>query len=152
MSIPHFFLFITFALLYYFSGGGAAKTELATQVCRNTTDFVFCRNAIYSDRRAPDADRVVLAYIAFGLAYSNASDTRNYIASRIKSGGGNSGELSRLKNCKIAWSIIIRRFGSWLRCWATWTRRRIPGWINCPLKLRDIHALAKKGSARATRR
>ncbi|KAI3456618.1 hypothetical protein Pfo_013281 [Paulownia fortunei] len=86
-----------------FLSATAKRIELATQVCRNTTNFAFCRDTIYSDPRAPDADRYVLAYIAFGKAYSNATHTRNYIVSKIKSieaaGGGKSGILKGLKNC-----------------------------------------------------
>lgn len=75
----------------------AKKPELATEVCKNTTDFAFCRAAIYSDHRAPNADRYELIDIAFRKAFLNASDTRDYIASKIKSGGG--GKSDNLKKC-----------------------------------------------------
>ncbi|KAG6416399.1 hypothetical protein SASPL_123829 [Salvia splendens] len=62
-------------------------------VCRNTTDFAFCRAAVYSDPRAPSTDRYELIDVIFRLAYRNASDTRGYLAGEVKSGAG------ELKKC-----------------------------------------------------
>ncbi|KAK4439501.1 hypothetical protein Salat_0285000 [Sesamum alatum] len=90
------------------TAAAADRTELATEVCRNTTNFAFCRDAIYSDPRAPDADRYVLSYIAFGKAYSNATDTRDYIAYKIKSGGGKPEILRGLKKCLGHYEEAVR--------------------------------------------
>ncbi|KAL0283573.1 UNVERIFIED_CONTAM: hypothetical protein Sangu_2882000 [Sesamum angustifolium] len=146
-SVP---VLITFSVLSFFltypppllSATAADGTELATEVCRNTTSFAFCHDAIYSDPRAPDADRYVLSYIAFGKAYSNATDTRDYITSKIKSGGGKPETLRGLKKCLGYYEEAVRIL---VRCWATWIRRRFRGWINCRLRLKAIHALARSG-------
>lgn len=66
----------------------AAAEDLAIQVCKNTTDFTFCHDAVYSDSHAPGADRYQLVDIIFRQAYLNATDTRDYIAGEIKLGGG----------------------------------------------------------------
>ncbi|GFQ02766.1 pectinesterase inhibitor [Phtheirospermum japonicum] len=76
------------------------KAQLATQVCRNTTDFSFCLKTIYSDPRAPTADRIVLAYIAFGNAYLNSSNTQTQIQLKITDAeNGKSDVLDGLKSC-----------------------------------------------------
>ncbi|KAK6149594.1 hypothetical protein DH2020_017119 [Rehmannia glutinosa] len=65
----------------FISAAAANKTELATQICKNTTDFNFCRQIIYSDPRAPTADRVAVdTEILKGLQncltdYNEAIDT-----------------------------------------------------------------------------
>lgn len=59
-------------------------TQLVDHVCKNTTDYKFCVQAIYSDPRAPTADRYVLAYISFDLAYLNATHTSDYITLFLK--------------------------------------------------------------------
>ncbi|KAK6123907.1 hypothetical protein DH2020_042350 [Rehmannia glutinosa] len=86
-----------------FLSAAAKKPELAIQVCKKTTDFKFCRQTIYSDPRAPDADRVVLAYIAF----------KN--ASKIGGGGGKSGILKGLKSCLADYNQAIGDLSEVLR-------------------------------------
>ncbi|KAG8385926.1 hypothetical protein BUALT_Bualt03G0096000 [Buddleja alternifolia] len=79
-----------------------AINSLATEVCKNTTDFNFCRDTIYSDPHGPDADRVFLAYILVRKIYRNASDTKTYIESEIKSieaGRENRDLLKGMKKC-----------------------------------------------------
>ncbi|KAL7088419.1 hypothetical protein ACP275_13G126100 [Erythranthe tilingii] len=95
-----------------FSSAAAAADksyELATKVCKNTTDFNFCREVVFPDPRAAAADRVDLAYIIFNLTYINSTSTQEYIDREIKSietsGGGNSGDggavlLEGLKKCR----------------------------------------------------
>ncbi|KAM7528213.1 hypothetical protein LguiB_031623 [Lonicera macranthoides] len=61
------------------SAANSNSTELAYNVCKNTTDYNFCMGALYSDPRTATADRYVLAYISFDLAYLNATNTRAYI-------------------------------------------------------------------------
>ncbi|KAI5652388.1 hypothetical protein M9H77_29575 [Catharanthus roseus] len=75
---------------YYFLHAAAehvvypsSASSLADQVCKNTTNCTFCEQAIFSDSRAPTADRYVLAYISFGLAYVNATHTLNYTDSLL---------------------------------------------------------------------
>ncbi|KAL8461753.1 hypothetical protein ACS0TY_032200 [Phlomoides rotata] len=74
--------------------GGA---ELATEVCKQTKDFDFCHAWIYSEPNAATADRYELVDIVIRKAYSNASDTKDYIASHMKSAVGN--ESESLKKC-----------------------------------------------------
>ncbi|KAL0300920.1 UNVERIFIED_CONTAM: hypothetical protein Sradi_6368800 [Sesamum radiatum] len=94
----------------------AGTTELATQICRNTTSYAFCQEAMYSDPRAVAADRYVLAYIAYRQAYLNATDTADYIASELKSmgSGGVSGSLTGLRKCLGYYQEAIRRLAEML--------------------------------------
>lgn len=85
------FLFLTVAALCSlppFPSAAAGETDLAIQVCKNTTDFTFCHDAVYSDPHTPGADRYQLIDTIFRQAYLNASDTRKYIGEEIKLGGG----------------------------------------------------------------
>ncbi|XP_051125532.1 uncharacterized protein LOC127247631 [Andrographis paniculata] len=106
VAVATWFILLCPALI---SSAEEAK-ELASQVCRNTTDFSFCQDAIYADPRAPGANRVVLAYIAFGKAYANGTDTRAYIASRLTSGGANESEgvLTGMKNCLTKYDEAVQ--------------------------------------------
>ncbi|KAH6777195.1 hypothetical protein C2S52_007371 [Perilla frutescens var. hirtella] len=81
-------LLIVTALSCLVPSAAAQKEDLAIQVCKKTRDFAFCRAAIYSDPHAPGADRYMLIDIVLRQAYRNATDTRDYIAAAIKSGGG----------------------------------------------------------------
>ncbi|KAL1556285.1 cell wall / vacuolar inhibitor of fructosidase 2-like [Salvia divinorum] len=81
------------ALCCLLLSAAAQKPDLAIVVCRNTTDFAFCRAAVYSDPLTPGADRYELVDIIFRLTFRNASDTRGYIAGEVKSGAGD------LKKC-----------------------------------------------------
>ncbi|KAL3643301.1 hypothetical protein CASFOL_014116 [Castilleja foliolosa] len=88
----------------------STEAQLATQVCRNTTDFNFCNQTIYSDPRAPTADRIVLAYIAFGTAYLNATNIQTQIQLKITENEGrksNSSIDDQLKNCMDHYSDAI---------------------------------------------
>ncbi|KZV32890.1 invertase inhibitor [Dorcoceras hygrometricum] len=76
-----------------------ATTELATEVCKNTTIFDFCHTVIYSDPRAPTADRVTLAYIAFGQAHANTTKAVDYIDSWIKSRKEEDKTMVGMKKC-----------------------------------------------------
>ncbi|CAI9756701.1 unnamed protein product [Fraxinus pennsylvanica] len=80
----------------------AIPDELATQVCKNTTNFSFCKAAVYSDPRAPKADRYLLSYIVFGLAYKNATNTRDYIDISLKNMEGHAKPeiMEAMKKCQ----------------------------------------------------
>ncbi|THG08654.1 hypothetical protein TEA_015524 [Camellia sinensis var. sinensis] len=54
-------------------------SELVSSICKNTTNYRFCVESLYSDPRTPTADSYVLAYVSFDLAYLNASHTEDYI-------------------------------------------------------------------------
>lgn len=92
------------ALACSLSAAAEEKGELATEVCKNTTDFGFCRSAVYSDPRAATADRYDLIDIVYRKAWSNATDTKNYIASHMKSGS----EIS-LKKCADNYNEAIQK-------------------------------------------
>ncbi|MED6131688.1 hypothetical protein PIB30_012126 [Stylosanthes scabra] len=49
-------------------------------VCEKTSNYTFCVESLYSDHHTPNADPYALAYVAFRLAYRNATSTRDYIA------------------------------------------------------------------------
>ncbi|EYU27623.1 hypothetical protein ABFS82_13G140300 [Erythranthe guttata] len=84
-----------------FSSAADKSYELATKVCKNTTDFDFCRGVVFPDPRAAAADRVDLAYIIFNLTYINSTSTQEYIEREIKSiGGGDAALLEGLKKCR----------------------------------------------------
>ncbi|GFQ02762.1 cell wall / vacuolar inhibitor of fructosidase 2 [Phtheirospermum japonicum] len=119
--LSNFLLLITLTVLCFFLPPSAAadkKTPLAIEVCKNTTDFNFCRQSIYSDPRAATADRVILAYISFTNAYLNATYTRDYIASLIKSAGvgENHDDVVRgLKSCLGNYDEVVRAISEVLR-------------------------------------
>ncbi|OVA19705.1 Pectinesterase inhibitor domain [Macleaya cordata] len=60
-------------------------TKLVNSICNQTTNYKFCVDALYTDPRAPNADQIVLAYISFGLAYTNATNTQAYIKDLVVS-------------------------------------------------------------------
>ncbi|XP_030476867.1 cell wall / vacuolar inhibitor of fructosidase 2-like [Syzygium oleosum] len=63
----------------------AAATEIVKRVCEKTSDYRYCVAALYSDPRTPNADAYFLAYISFGLAYLNATHTRDHISRLLRS-------------------------------------------------------------------
>ncbi|KAF8031663.1 hypothetical protein BT93_D0774 [Corymbia citriodora subsp. variegata] len=66
----------------------AADPGLVDKVCKQTPDYKFCSDALNSDPRTPGADRITLAYVAFGLAYRNASSTQRRITSLLRNSTG----------------------------------------------------------------
>lgn len=82
LSTRFFLVFFSLALLYIST---STAEELATTICKKTTDFSFCHDALYADPKTPKADLVNLAYIAFRQADSNTTGTTNAIASMLKS-------------------------------------------------------------------
>ncbi|XP_075478693.1 uncharacterized protein LOC142519535 [Primulina tabacum] len=87
----------------------SATTELATKVCKSTTIFDFCRAVIYSDPRASTADRVALAYIAFGQAYTNTTKAADQIASWIKPGDKDETQVG-MKKCQRFYGWAAQSF------------------------------------------
>ncbi|XP_030516983.1 cell wall / vacuolar inhibitor of fructosidase 2-like [Rhodamnia argentea] len=65
-----------------------ADSRLVEELCNQTQDYKFCKDALDSDLRTPGADAVTLAYVAFGLAYSNASSTQDHITSLLSNSTG----------------------------------------------------------------
>ncbi|XP_027338242.1 cell wall / vacuolar inhibitor of fructosidase 2-like [Abrus precatorius] len=54
-------------------------TKLVDEVCGKTSNYTFCIESLYSDPNASESDSYGLAYVAFRLAYLNATNTRDYI-------------------------------------------------------------------------
>ncbi|CAK7325149.1 unnamed protein product [Dovyalis caffra] len=73
-------------------------TELVDKVCNQTSNYTFCLESLYSDSRTPDADPYTLAFISFGLAYTNASNTRDFIAELLKNTSSQD-DRHHLKRC-----------------------------------------------------
>ncbi|KAG5561018.1 hypothetical protein RHGRI_004143 [Rhododendron griersonianum] len=72
-------------------------SELVESVCKNTTIYAFCVDALYSDPRTPTIhDPYNLAYISFTLASLNASDARLYMQTLLKSSSSSRLEYSKL--------------------------------------------------------
>ncbi|KAI3440253.1 PMEI domain-containing protein [Psidium guajava] len=65
-----------------------ADSGLVDKVCKQTSDYKFCSDALNSDLRTPGADEITLAYIAFGLAYHKASSTQLQITSLLSNSTG----------------------------------------------------------------
>lgn len=86
------------------------SSELAIDVCKNTTNYNLCVEALYSDPRTPTADRYVLAYISFDLAYVNATATRAYIDQLLENNKNtnSSRELIGLKSCQGYYEKAVR--------------------------------------------
>ncbi|KAG8377473.1 hypothetical protein BUALT_Bualt08G0036600 [Buddleja alternifolia] len=118
-------LLITFISLPCFlpskSFSAAQGDDLIIHVCKNTNDFIFCNDTIYSDTRAIYArtSRTILAYIAFGKAAEYTIDIKDvYLPSEIKSiaaGGGESGILQGLLNCLDNYKIVRERLAHMLK-------------------------------------
>ncbi|KAK4434747.1 hypothetical protein Salat_0637600 [Sesamum alatum] len=107
---PLAFILCSVLLVSGTAASGAGTTELATQICRNTSSYAFCQEAMYSDPRAVGADRYLLAYIAYRQAYLNATETADYIASELKSGGAS----GSLRKCLGYYEEAIRRLAEML--------------------------------------
>ncbi|KAG8365319.1 hypothetical protein BUALT_Bualt18G0092300 [Buddleja alternifolia] len=103
-------------LLSTTAAAAARNNDLINRVCRNTTNAAFCSDVIYSDPHAADADQYFLAYIAFRAAYFNATDTSQYIASKLKSMAADrkSGILLGLRKCQGYYRDAIRTLAEML--------------------------------------
>lgn len=54
-------------------------TKLVDEVCAKTSNYSFCIESLYSGPHTPESDRYGLVFVAFRLAYLNATGTRDYI-------------------------------------------------------------------------
>ncbi|KAI3466474.1 hypothetical protein Pfo_023137 [Paulownia fortunei] len=116
-SVPLFtFILSCLTSMLFLSGAAAGTTDLATQVCRNTTNYAFCRDVIYSDPHSVGADQDFLAYIVFRQAYFNATNTQDYITSELKSmeAGRKSGKLTGLRKCQGYYQEAVQRLAEML--------------------------------------
>ncbi|KAJ6767574.1 hypothetical protein OIU74_021442 [Salix koriyanagi] len=99
-SFPYLCLafLVCFILIHASPAAIDEPTGLVDKVCNQTSNYTFCVEALYSDRRTPDADSYTLAFIAFGVAYANANSARDYIAELLKNTSGQDYH-SRLEIC-----------------------------------------------------
>ncbi|KAJ6986422.1 cell wall / vacuolar inhibitor of fructosidase 2-like [Populus alba x Populus x berolinensis] len=112
-SVPfHSLAFLVCFIIVHASPVAADKpTELVDKVCNQTSNYTFCVEALYSDSRAPDADSYTLAFISFGLAYSNANNTRDYyIAELLKNTSGQDYHF-RLETCSHDYLRAVSKLG-----------------------------------------
>ncbi|XP_026432421.1 cell wall / vacuolar inhibitor of fructosidase 2-like [Papaver somniferum] len=58
---------------------GEESNERVDSICNQTPNPKFCKDAIYTDPQASDANTVGLAYISFRLASTNATNTLKFI-------------------------------------------------------------------------
>lgn len=103
-------LLLTAALCFFSTISSAAAEkpfELATAICKNTTDFNYCRDVVFSDPRAVNGEAADLAYVIFGVTYKNATNTQKYIDSQIKSNPG-AASLRALNKCRVNYQEIYR--------------------------------------------
>ncbi|XP_059634623.1 putative invertase inhibitor [Cornus florida] len=84
--ISLFLFFSLFVLLHLHPSSAATPppSQLVDSVCKKTTNYTFCIQSLYSDSRTRTADRFVLAYVSFDLAYLNATHTKDYITNLLK--------------------------------------------------------------------
>ncbi|PSS32838.1 Cell wall / vacuolar inhibitor of fructosidase [Actinidia chinensis var. chinensis] len=89
-----FFLFVC-CCLRISTSGAEQPTELVSSICKNTTNYNFCVESLYSDPRTPTADTYVLAFIAFDLAYLNATHIQAYIRQELLHNATSGSDYSR---------------------------------------------------------
>ncbi|KAF5194171.1 Cell wall / vacuolar inhibitor of fructosidase [Thalictrum thalictroides] len=77
---------LLFFLFFTSSSEVTKPTKLVDSICKKTWNYTFCVNTLYSDARVgnPDADSYLLAYVSFGLAYTNATTTSSQIPVLLK--------------------------------------------------------------------
>ncbi|KAI3440254.1 PMEI domain-containing protein [Psidium guajava] len=93
----------------------SAATEIVKRVCEKTSDYRYCVAALYSDPRTPNADPYFLAYISFGLAYLNATHTRDHISRLLRSPGlahRSPALTSSLQSCRRDYAAAVAKFES----------------------------------------
>ncbi|XP_061344312.1 cell wall / vacuolar inhibitor of fructosidase 2-like [Gastrolobium bilobum] len=73
-------------------------TKLVHEVCSKTSNYSFCIESLYSDPHTPESDQYGLAYVAFRLAYLNATGTSDYIKKLLKKANSSSYRM-HLQRC-----------------------------------------------------
>ena len=78
------FVHFIFTLIHLSCASKNNVTQLVDEVCAKTSNYSFCVESLYSDPHTPQSDQYGLAYVAFRLAYLNATGTSDYIAKLVK--------------------------------------------------------------------
>ncbi|XP_058076306.1 pectinesterase inhibitor-like [Magnolia sinica] len=113
--IPSILLFLLFSLPPYLSTARVIINddysifEVYT-ICKQTTDFDFCSQALNSDPRTPTADLVTFSEISLDLASRNATDTSKYI-SQLLSKATDPVIKEHLSVCSQAYKSAIEEIG-----------------------------------------
>ncbi|KAL5697986.1 hypothetical protein ACHQM5_029077 [Ranunculus cassubicifolius] len=94
------------------SSSSSSAQVLINNVCNQVTNYTFCVEILNSDPRAqdPNADNNILAYISFGLAFQNATDTLSHIKYLLKNATRNKDVLDSmegLQKCKSDYSKAV---------------------------------------------
>lgn len=96
------------------STAGKKLNKLVDSICNQTPNHKFCVDAIYTDPRASEADIILLAYISFGLAYTNATNILSFITDHHllvdnqKNGSHGSPALAEgLKQCSLDYKKAV---------------------------------------------
>ncbi|KAK7246050.1 hypothetical protein RIF29_40908 [Crotalaria pallida] len=99
----HSFCFFLYLMLFIFilihpsCASTKNVTKLVDEVCAKASNYSFCIESLYSDPQTPKSDTYGLAYVAFRLAYLNATSTRDYIEKLLKK--ANSSNRMHLQKC-----------------------------------------------------
>lgn len=90
-----------------------AATEIVQKVCNQTTYYRYCVAALYSDPRTPNADAYFLAYISFGVAYLNASNSHGYFSQVVTNTRPHHHKLAKsLINCRDGYKGAVSALGT----------------------------------------
>lgn len=84
MAFKYHIVFVCLALFIFCATSSIQPTKLVDEVCHSTSSFSLCVESLYTDPRTPSANRYVLAYISFRLAFLNASSSQDHIAKLLK--------------------------------------------------------------------
>ena len=85
--------------LLLFAAAAAASPELVQSVCRHTSNYTFCASTLAADPRTPSADSYALAFVAFEIAYKNASATRAAASALLRRAGADVSRRQSLERC-----------------------------------------------------
>ncbi|KAK7331192.1 hypothetical protein VNO77_25410 [Canavalia gladiata] len=84
------------------------KKKVVDEVCAKTSNYSFCVETLFSDPHTPESDRYGLAYVAFCLAYLNASGTKDYITKLLKNAKSTSTHYRMcLQSCALDYEKAI---------------------------------------------
>lgn len=82
-------------------------TKLVSDVCNRTSNYTFCVSALYDDPRTPTTDAYGLAFVAFGMAYLNASATQGLITKLQKKSANETRQFRLLETCRLDYKKAI---------------------------------------------